>query len=171
MSMTLLPPLVAGEQKNSKRHWTVDEFYRAAEAGEFADPGRLELDSREDIKKRCRKVAATRVCEGASPAVCGPRWSRSALCARNARSVSPLMVSRSQTFCSRGKKIIEDTAPERRRMSYFLVEVSELRRWNTISAERPCSMRRQALATTGWSWWTRLSLFGTGSRRRRATEK
>ena len=43
MSMTLSPPLVIGEQKNSERQWTVDEFYRAAAAGEFTDPDRLEL--------------------------------------------------------------------------------------------------------------------------------
>ncbi len=43
MSITLSPPLVTGEQKNSERHWTVDEFYLAMDAGEFADPGRLEL--------------------------------------------------------------------------------------------------------------------------------
>lgn len=42
MSMTL-SLLVMGEQKTSDRRWTVDEFYRAAEAGEFADPSRLEL--------------------------------------------------------------------------------------------------------------------------------
>jgi Uma2 family endonuclease len=43
MSMTLTPPLTSAEQKSSEHHWTAEEFYRAASAGEFADPDRLEL--------------------------------------------------------------------------------------------------------------------------------
>ena len=43
MSVILSPLHLTGVQISSERHWTVDEFYRAADAGEFADPGRLEL--------------------------------------------------------------------------------------------------------------------------------
>ncbi len=42
MSMTISFPLVAHE-KSSERHWTVEEFYQAADAGEFTNPGLLEL--------------------------------------------------------------------------------------------------------------------------------
>ncbi len=43
MSITFVPPNAAREQKTMEHHWTVDEFYRAAAAGKFDDPGRLEL--------------------------------------------------------------------------------------------------------------------------------
>ena len=43
MSMTLSPPDAAKEQKGIEHHWTAEEFYRAAAAGELADPDRLEL--------------------------------------------------------------------------------------------------------------------------------
>ena len=42
MSVTLSPPLPA-EQRPEDRHWTVEEFHRAASAGAFSDPGRLEI--------------------------------------------------------------------------------------------------------------------------------
>ncbi len=42
MSVTLAPPLPA-EQRPEDRHWTVEEFHRAASAGVFNDPGRLEI--------------------------------------------------------------------------------------------------------------------------------
>ncbi|MGI4791694.1 MAG: Uma2 family endonuclease [Janthinobacterium lividum] len=32
-----------GRKKISEHHWTADEFYQAAEAGQFVDPDRLEL--------------------------------------------------------------------------------------------------------------------------------
>lgn len=43
MSVTLSPPLPAQERQGEQHHWTVEEFYRAAAAGEFDDPGRLEI--------------------------------------------------------------------------------------------------------------------------------
>lgn len=43
MSVTLSPPLSAEEQQGERHHWTVEEFYRAAAAGKFNDPDRLEL--------------------------------------------------------------------------------------------------------------------------------
>ncbi len=43
MSVTLPPPLPAQERQGKEHHWTVEEFYRAAAAGEFDDPDRLEL--------------------------------------------------------------------------------------------------------------------------------
>lgn len=43
MSRTLAPPYPAEKQAETEHYWTLDEFYRAADAGEFADPGRLEL--------------------------------------------------------------------------------------------------------------------------------
>ena len=43
MSVTLSPPVSAAEQKSQDFHWTAKEFYRAADAGMFDDPGRLEL--------------------------------------------------------------------------------------------------------------------------------
>jgi len=42
MSITLSPPPPA-EQRPEDRHWTVEEFYRAAAAGQIDDPDRLEL--------------------------------------------------------------------------------------------------------------------------------
>jgi Uma2 family endonuclease len=42
MSVTLSPPLPA-EQRPEDRQWTVEEFHRAASAGAFRDPGRLEI--------------------------------------------------------------------------------------------------------------------------------
>ncbi len=42
MSVTL-PPRPAQEQPNNEYHWTADQFYRAADAGIFDNPGRLEL--------------------------------------------------------------------------------------------------------------------------------
>ena len=43
MSITLSPPLARGEQEISKRHWTVEEFYRAYDAGELDTSKRWEL--------------------------------------------------------------------------------------------------------------------------------
>jgi Uma2 family endonuclease len=43
MSITLSPPLVSAEQKNNEYHWTVEEFYRAYDAGEFGYSKRWEL--------------------------------------------------------------------------------------------------------------------------------
>ena len=43
MSITFSPPLTANEPHLSERHWTAEEFYRAAAAGQFAYPGRMEL--------------------------------------------------------------------------------------------------------------------------------
>ena len=42
MSVTTLAH-PAAEQRNKDFHWTTDRFYRAANAGVFDDPGRLEL--------------------------------------------------------------------------------------------------------------------------------
>lgn len=42
MSVTLSPPLPT-EQRPEDRHWTAEEFHRAASAGAFRDPGRLEI--------------------------------------------------------------------------------------------------------------------------------
>ena len=42
MSVTLSPPLPA-EHRPEDQHWTVEEFHRAASAGVFNDPGRLEI--------------------------------------------------------------------------------------------------------------------------------
>ena len=42
MSIALLPPLKSAELTDM-RYWTADEFYQAAAAGTFDDPGRLEL--------------------------------------------------------------------------------------------------------------------------------
>ena len=42
MTAALLPPKTK-EVTERNRHWTAAEFYRAAEAGEFDDPDRLEL--------------------------------------------------------------------------------------------------------------------------------
>jgi len=41
MSVTLSPPRELAEQED--RHWTVEEFERAASAGTFGEPGRLEI--------------------------------------------------------------------------------------------------------------------------------
>ncbi len=43
MSVTLSPPPPAEQRLEEERHWTVEEFYRAAAAGDFDDPDRLEL--------------------------------------------------------------------------------------------------------------------------------
>ena len=43
MSVTLTPPQPVEEHHGKERHWTVDEFYRAAAAGQIDDPDRLEL--------------------------------------------------------------------------------------------------------------------------------
>ena len=43
MSMTLSPPLGTDEQEISERHWTVDEFYRAYDAGDLDNNKRWEL--------------------------------------------------------------------------------------------------------------------------------
>lgn len=43
MSVTLSPPPPAEQRLEEKRHWTIEEFYRAAAAGELDDPDRLEL--------------------------------------------------------------------------------------------------------------------------------
>ncbi len=43
MSVTLSPPRYTAEEHYEDKHWTVDEFYRAAAAGKFDDPDRLEL--------------------------------------------------------------------------------------------------------------------------------
>lgn len=51
MSMTLSPLLAAGEPKSSERHWTVDEFYRAYEAGQLDDSKRWELIQGRIIEK------------------------------------------------------------------------------------------------------------------------
>ncbi len=51
MSITASPPLAPGEQKSQERHWTAEEFYEAAAAGEFDDPGRLELIQGRIIEK------------------------------------------------------------------------------------------------------------------------
>ena len=42
MSMTFSPPRTS-EQKSSERHWTVDEFYRAYDAGDLDNGKRWEL--------------------------------------------------------------------------------------------------------------------------------
>ena len=42
MTVTLSPPRPA-EERVEDRHWTVEEFYRAATAGAFHDPDRLEI--------------------------------------------------------------------------------------------------------------------------------
>ncbi len=42
MSVTLSPPPLP-EQRPEDRHWTVEEFHRAASAGVFNDPGRMEI--------------------------------------------------------------------------------------------------------------------------------
>jgi len=51
MSVTLSPPLPAQRQKAEERHWTVEEFYRAYDAGEFGYSGRLELIQGRIIEK------------------------------------------------------------------------------------------------------------------------
>jgi len=38
-----LSPIPAKEQNDKERHWTAEEFYRAAADGAFSDPGRLEI--------------------------------------------------------------------------------------------------------------------------------
>jgi len=43
MSVTLAPPPPAQEQQGKEHRWTVEEFYRAAAAGQIDDPDRLEL--------------------------------------------------------------------------------------------------------------------------------
>ena len=43
MSVTLSPPVKPAEPEREERHWTAEEFYEAAAAGEFVDPDRLEL--------------------------------------------------------------------------------------------------------------------------------
>ena len=50
MSITLSPPLVTGEKTN-ECHWTVDEFYRAYEAGQLDDSKRWELIQGRIIEK------------------------------------------------------------------------------------------------------------------------
>ena len=53
MGITLSPPppLPAQEQQGKERHWTVDEFYRAYDAGEFGYSRRLELIQGRIIEK------------------------------------------------------------------------------------------------------------------------
>ncbi len=43
MSITASPPLASAEPRPEDRFWTVEEFYRAASAGAFSNPGRLEI--------------------------------------------------------------------------------------------------------------------------------
>lgn len=43
MSGTIAPRQPVEEPQGRERHWTVDEFYRAAAAGQIDDPDRLEL--------------------------------------------------------------------------------------------------------------------------------
>jgi len=43
MSITLSPPPPAEKRPEEDRHWTVEEFQRAASAGAFSDPGHLEI--------------------------------------------------------------------------------------------------------------------------------
>jgi Uma2 family endonuclease len=43
MSITMSPPLGSAEQKNNEYHWTVEEFYRAYDAGELGYSKRWEL--------------------------------------------------------------------------------------------------------------------------------
>ncbi len=43
MSLTLSPLAVPKTQNGTERHWTAEEFYRAAAQGQFTDPDRLEL--------------------------------------------------------------------------------------------------------------------------------
>lgn len=43
MSATLSPPLLTEEQQGEQHHWTVEEFYRAYDAGEFGYSRRFEL--------------------------------------------------------------------------------------------------------------------------------
>ncbi len=43
MSVTLSPPPQMVEEQHEDKHWTSKEFYRAAAAGKFDDPDRLEL--------------------------------------------------------------------------------------------------------------------------------
>ncbi len=49
MSTLSAPPRLA--EKPDTRHWTTEEFYRAAAAGKFDDPGRLELIQGRIIEK------------------------------------------------------------------------------------------------------------------------
>ena len=51
MSVTLSPPLPAEQRPGEDRHWTVEEFQRAASAGAFSDPGRLEILHGRVVKK------------------------------------------------------------------------------------------------------------------------
>ncbi len=43
MSVTIAPRQPVEEQQGKERHWTVDEFYRAAAVGKFDEPDGLEL--------------------------------------------------------------------------------------------------------------------------------
>ena len=43
MSVTMAPPRAAEQRPEEDRHWTVAEFHRAAAAGAFTDPDRLEM--------------------------------------------------------------------------------------------------------------------------------
>ena len=51
MSVTLSPPAPADHRPEEDRHWTVEEFYRAYDAGEFGYSGRLELIQGRIIEK------------------------------------------------------------------------------------------------------------------------
>ena len=51
MSVTLPPPLLAQGQKAEEHHWTVEEFYRAYDTGEFGYSGQLELIQGRIIEK------------------------------------------------------------------------------------------------------------------------
>ncbi len=51
MSIALSPPLPAQGQKAEEHHWTVEEFYRAYDTGEFGYSGRLELIQGRIIEK------------------------------------------------------------------------------------------------------------------------
>ena len=73
MSVTT-PSRPAAEQQNKDFHWTADRFYRAANAGVFDDPGRLELIHGRIIEKmpqsplhRAYRVRASRCLQAVLP--------------------------------------------------------------------------------------------------------